>query len=96
MSIAIPSPSILRQAAAIKEKIEALEQQLEAIVGGGEVPAPAEAVEETRLIKAKRGRPAKAEKAEKRPRRKISAAGRAAMAAAAKARWAKVKAAKAA
>jgi hypothetical protein len=98
MAIENWTPSKLRQAAELKEKIEALELQLEAVLGGGEIAAPVETAEETRPVKAKRGRPAKLQAAqpEKKARRKISKAGRAAMAAAAKARWAKAKAAKAA
>ena len=98
MAIANLTPSLLRQAAELKEKIEALEQQLEAFLSGGEIPAPVEAAAETPPVKAKRGRPAKLQVAqpEAKVRRKISAAGRAAMAAAAKARWAKAKASQAA
>jgi len=96
MAIANLTPSLLRQAAELKEQIEALELQLETVLNGGEIAVPMETAEETQPVKAKRGRPAKADKAEKKPRRKISKAGRAAMAAAAKARWAKAKAAKAA
>ena len=97
MAIANLTPSTLRQAAELKEKIEALEQQLESVLSGGEIPALVETVEETPPVKAKRGRPAKLQVAqpEAKARRKISAAGRAAMAAAAKARWAKIKATKA-
>ena len=98
MAITNLTPSILRQAAELKEKIEALEKQLEAVLGGGEMSVAVETAEETQPVKAKRGRPAKLQAAqpEKKARRKISKAGRAAMAAAAKARWAKAKAAKAA
>jgi hypothetical protein len=98
MAITIPSPSILRQAASIKEKIETLEIQLEAILSGGDVSAPVETSEATQPVKRKRGRPAKvqATQPETKTRRKISKAGRVAMAAAAKARWAKAKAANAA
>ena len=94
MSITIPTPSTLRKAAAVKEKIEALELQLEAILNGGEISAPVATVVAAQPIKRKRGRPVKLPTAplEKKARRKISAAGRAAMAAAAKARWAKAKA----
>jgi hypothetical protein len=99
MAIENWTPSLLRQAAELKEQIESLEQQLEAVLRGGEIAAAVDTAEETPPVKAKRGRPAKAKKpaeAEAKPRRKISAAGRAAMAAAAKARWAKAKATKAA
>ena len=98
MSIANLTPSTLRQAAELKEQIEALEQQLEAVLSGGEIAAAVETAEETQPVKRKRGRPAKLQSVqpEKKARRRISAAGRAAMAAAAKARWAKTKAAKAA
>ena len=97
------TPFKLRQAAQLKEKIEALQQQLDAVLNGGETPAPAASAEPKPAVKAKRGRPAKAAKPVKTElpvktgttrRRKISAAGRAAMAAAAKARWAKARAAK--
>jgi len=98
MAIENWTPSKLRQAAELKEKIEALEIQLESVLSGGEISAAVETAEETQPAKRKRGRPAKLQVAqpEKKARRKISAAGRAAMAAAAKARWAKAKAAKAA
>ena len=98
MAIANLTPSLLRQAAELKEKIEALEIQLEALLSGGEIHAAVETAEEPQPVKPKRGRPAKLQDAqpEKKARRKISKAGRAAMAAAAKARWAKAKAAKAA
>lgn len=99
------TPSTLRKAADLKEKIEVLEQQLEAVLSGGEISAPVEIAAEPQPVKRKRGRPAKTEKpaeteppvkTDKKGRRKITAAGRAAMAAAAKARWAKARAAKAA
>jgi len=96
MAIANWTPSKLRQAAELKEKIEALELQLETVLSGGEISAAVETAEEIPAVKPKRGRPAKANKpaeTEAKPRRKISKAGRAAMAAAAKARWAKAKAA---
>jgi hypothetical protein len=97
MAIENWTPFKLRQAAELKEQIEALELQLEAVLGG-KIPSPVDTAEETQPVKAKRGGPAKiqAEQPEKKARRKISKAGRAAMAAAAKARWAKAKAAKAA
>jgi hypothetical protein len=56
MSIAIPSPSLLRQAATIKERVEALEQELEAVLSGGEVSAPVATGEFKPTVKAKRGR----------------------------------------
>ena len=99
MAIEHWTPSTLRQAAELKEQIEALEQQLEALLSGGEISAPVETAEEPQPVKPRRGRPPKTEKPpreEKKARRRISAAGRAAMAAAAKARWAKAKAANAA
>jgi len=67
----------LRQAADLKEKISALENQLSRLLGS---PAPAAAAKPAaaKVLKKKRG---------------MSAAGRARIAAAAKARWAKVKAA---
>ena len=98
MAIANWTPSLLRQAAELKEKIEALELQLEAVLSGGEIPTAVETAEEPLPVKPKRGRPAKVQSVqpEKKGRRKISAAGRAAMAVAAKARGAKAKAANAA
>jgi hypothetical protein len=104
MSIANLTPSTLRQAAALKEQIEALEQQLAAVLSGGEIPAVVATAVEPAPAKARRGRPRKtqlpveSEPAKTAPvkRRRISAAGRAAMAAAAKARWAKAKASQAA
>src|ERR1017187_6902392 len=74
----------LKQAADIKEKIEALNQELNALLGGASAPvaAPVETyVESVSLFTRKRV---------------MSAAGKARIAAAQRARWAKVKAGKAA
>ena len=97
----------LRWVIALKEKIEALQGELDAITGEVAVSSPAEAPTPTRrkyhmtaankrklikaLARARKIRWAKA-KAAKRGKRRISAAGRAAMSAAGKARWAKVRA----
>jgi hypothetical protein len=70
------TPEQLRKAAGLKESIDALQEQLNAILGGGEVPAPA--APET---------PERPENG-RRTRRKISPEGRANISAAAKARWA--------
>src|SRR5258708_9607969 len=71
MDITNLSPQQLRQAADLKEKIDGLQTELCAILGG-EVPTPA--VAET-------------PPAPKNGRRKVSAEGRARMAAAQRARW---------
>ena len=73
------TPTQLRQAADLQEKIAQLNQQLAVLVGGGKTPAPAK----TAVVKA--AKPA---------RKKISAAGIARIKAAQKARWAAIKAAK--
>jgi hypothetical protein len=73
------SPSQLRQAAALKEKIVAMQKQLEQILGGS-----SKATTDTAAVA----------DAPKATRRKMSAAARAKISAAAKARWAKVRAAK--
>jgi len=101
------SPQQLRKAADLKEKIEALQKQLDALLGGGSPAAPAvrasgrrkmSAAGRAAIAAAARARWAK-ERAKKgsapaKPKkRKVSAAGRAALAAAARARWAKAKAA---
>lgn len=96
----------LRRAAAIKDQIDELENELGKILGGAGgngVPSPAgkrtlsasarakiAAAQRARWAKAK-GRPSAASSGG--PRRKMSAAARAKIAAAAKARWAKAKAA---
>lgn len=68
----------LRQAAAIREKIDALEKQLEVVLGTTvNTPKPAPAPKA----------------APKKPKRKLSAAARAARSKWLKQRWAKVKAA---
>jgi hypothetical protein len=98
----------LRKLASIKEQIESLEAELDAIAGG-EPSAPAKvpgaskmsAEGRARIAAAQRARWAKVraangavadEEAAPGKRRKVSAAAKARMAAAAKARWAKVKA----
>jgi hypothetical protein len=100
MSISNLTSSQLRQAADLKEKIEALQTELEQITGESSavIPAP--------VAPKKRGRPRKEAaavvvqneqpKPGKRGPKKggMSAAGRAAIAAAQKARWAKAKVAK--
>lgn len=100
----------LRRVIALKEQIESLEGQLEAITenaGPAEAPAPVKrakrrlsAAHRRKLIKAlakaRKMRWAKATGTDAAPKkRRMSAAGRAAISAAAKARWAKVRAAKA-
>ena len=66
----------LRQAADLKERIDALVEELNAILGGAETPAPAAPAEPERPTNGRR------------KSRKLSAEGRAAISAAAKARWA--------
>ncbi len=97
----------LREALAIREKIEALEQELNEISDGGitpsVVPAPAgrrtmSAAARARIGAAQRARWAKQRgssipAATGKPGRNVSAAVRAARSAAAKARWKKAKAA---
>ena len=103
------SPKQLRRAAAIKEKIEALENKLQQMLGSS-IPAVAQAVPRkkhkmsaagrARISAAAKARWAKvnAGKSSAKPatkaKRKMSAAGRARISAAAKARWAKIRAAK--
>ena len=79
------TPAQLRQAAALKEKIEALQKQLNALLGGSaktvkavKAPAPA----------------ASAGASTKKKKRTLSAAARARIVAAQKARWAKIRAEK--
>ncbi|MGD0413432.1 MAG: hypothetical protein ABSC18_17205 [Verrucomicrobiota bacterium] len=95
----------LQKLIAIKEQIETLEGEIEAIAGGGGSAAPGipkrrgrkkmSRSEAARIAVAARWAKVRAAKAEAAPkkRRKVSAAGRARMAAAARARWAKAKAA---
>jgi hypothetical protein len=94
----------LRRAAAIKERIDTLQNELGKILGGnGATPAASgkrtmsagarariAAAQRARWAKVKGKKPAKAAGAGKR---KMSAAARAKIAAAAKARWARAKAA---
>jgi hypothetical protein len=103
-SISSLSAQQLRRAAAIKEKIDALEGELGKILGGGGTTAASNgkrtmsasararigAAQKARWAKVKGGKAAKPAAA---GRRKMSAAARAKIAAAAKARWAKAKAA---
>ena len=105
MSIINLSPTQLRKAANLKEKIEALQTQLVALTGEASA-APAKparrklsAAAIAKIRAGQKARWAKVKSAAQpapKARRKMSAAGRAKIAAAAKARWAKVRAAKAA
>ena len=95
-SISSLSAQQLRRAAAIKEQIDALENELGKILGGG---GATQAANGRRTMSASaRARWAKvkgkgASKSAGSPRRRMSPAARAKIAAAAKARWAKAKAA---
>jgi phosphoribosyl-dephospho-CoA transferase len=94
----------LRRAADIKEKIEALNEEI-ALILGAPGPVSANAPKRRKMSRAGRARIAAAQKARwakvkgakpaKAPakKRKMSAAAKAKISAAAKARWAKVKAA---
>jgi hypothetical protein len=95
----------LRQAADLKEKIEAMTKQLASLLGAS-TPAPAKASKKRGMSAAGRARVAAAQKARwakikkakpaaKAPAKKrtMSAAAKAKISAAAKARWAKIKAA---
>ena len=100
------TPRQLRRAADVKERIDALQEELSQLLGA---PAPAEAAPAkpkrkkisaagiARIRAAQRARWAviKKAKAPAKPakKRKVTAAGRARLAALARARWAKVKAA---
>lgn len=77
MNITTLTPQQLRKAADLKENIDGLQEQLNAILGGGETPTPV-APEEPR--RPKNGR--------RKRRKEVSAEGRANISAAAKARWA--------
>jgi hypothetical protein len=76
MSMITLTPKALRRAADLKERIDALQDELNELLGN-EVGYPVAAIEGP-----KNGR---------RKKHKMSAAGRAAIAAAARARWAKIK-----
>jgi hypothetical protein len=103
-SITSLSAQQLRRAAAIKEQIDALENELGKILGGGETVVASNgkrtmsasararigAAQKARWAKVKGSKPAKPAST---GRRKMSSAARAKIAAAAKARWAKAKAA---
>jgi hypothetical protein len=101
------TPTQLRKAADIQDRIESLQNELNEILGG-EVSTPAQATEapkkrkfsaaaKARMRAAQQARWAKIKgiapsaKPVRKARKKISAAGRAAISAAAKARWAKAK-----
>jgi hypothetical protein len=77
MNITTLTPQQLRKAADLKENIDGLQEQLNAILGGGETPTPVAAEEPGRPKNGRRKR-----------RKKVSAEGRANISAAAKARWA--------
>jgi hypothetical protein len=108
MSIINLSPSQLRKAASLKEKIATLEKQLAQLEGTKVVSAPASkpvkkkggmsAAGRARVAAAQKARWAKIKAAKAKPaakKKKISAAGIAKIKAAQKARWAKIKAEKA-
>ncbi len=93
-SISDLSTSDLRRAVAIKEKIEALESELSAILGGSQ-PKGARRGRPKNASRATKVGAAKSEVDSKEPAkkpRKFSAAARAKMRKAAKARWAAAKA----
>ncbi len=106
-SITNLTPAQLRQAADIQERIQTLQQQLNALLGGAPTSAPASAGPTprrsisaagiARIRAAQKARWAKAKgqaapaKAEAKPKRTMSPAARARLAALAKARWAKAK-----
>src|ERR1039458_2641887 len=107
MNIANLTPKQLRRAAAIKDKIQSLENELHRIIGSSIKPVAAVAQKKKRkmsaagrakIAAAARARWAKVKgrksvaKPVKKARRKMSAAARAKIAAAAKARWKKAKA----
>jgi hypothetical protein len=97
-SISSLSAEQLRRAAAIKEQIDSLENELGKILGGAAVSETGKRVmsasARARIGAAQKARWAKVKgSGGKTPRRKMSAAARAKIAAAAKARWAKAKAA---
>jgi hypothetical protein len=77
MNITTLTPQQLRKAADLKENIDGLQEQLNAILGGGETPTP--------VAPEERGRP---KNGRRKRRKEISAEGRANISAAAKARWA--------
>ncbi len=93
----------LRQAADIKEQIDALQGRLNALLRGaapaaartapGRKKISAAGIARIRAAQKARWAALKKSKTARRPKRKISAAGRARLAALARARWAKVKAA---
>jgi len=83
MNITTLSPKQLRAAADLKERIDALQEQLNAVLGGGEIAAPV-ATESPVAPEA----PAKPKNGRRKRRKKVSADGRANISAAAKARWA--------
>jgi hypothetical protein len=105
-SITSLTPKQLRKAADIKERIDALQDELNGILGS-EAPTPqeAEAPKKRKMSAAGRRAIAAAAKARwakynagkgkpaRKAKRMFSAAGRAAIAAATRARWAKAKAA---
>ena len=88
----------LKHAITIREKIEALQGELAAIMGG-EIPIPKpgkrkmSASARAKIGAAQKARWAKVKGTSAKPKRTMSAAGRAAISAAAKARWKKTKAA---
>jgi len=96
------TPKQLRKAANIQEKIQALQSELNSILGGPDetaIKAPRKkhkmsAAGRAAIAAAARARWAKVKAGKvQKPRKKFTAAGRARLAALAKARWAKVKAA---
>ncbi len=106
MSLESISSFVLGKAAKIKERIETLEKDLEALLDSGSVTIPVpqalrpsnirkmSAAGRARIAAAARARWAKVKAgAATKPKRKMSAAGRAKIAAAARARWKKAKAA---
>jgi hypothetical protein len=78
MNITSLSAKQLRDAADLKERIDALQEELTELLGG-EVPAPVRVAVEA---------PARPRNGRRKRRKKVSAEGRANISAAAKARWA--------
>ena len=105
MSITNLTPSQLRQAANLKEKIAGLEKELEQLMGSKAVSTTAKpakrrgmsAAGKARIAAAQKLRWSKIKAAKGKPAKKkftMSAAAKAKISEAAKARWAKIKAAK--
>jgi hypothetical protein len=91
--MSLPSAAQLKQALAIKEKLESLESELQALLGDHQGHSTGNGTAKRREMSAAGSNGATPAKSGKKTRRKMSAAAKAKLAAIARKRWRKAKAA---